>query len=170
MGPIRQQGGWISPRGELFLCRQTHVLEIIACPHVFGVSRTDIEAAYAKHGERIGQEGQAREELIRAAVARGWIRFRRHEARAAYWSVTADTLDSATRDRITGLARLVLQGLSGAVEHAPDIPVRIFGVRHDCLVSCESVAAIADGALLETADPEPESLTVSAGLGVASRT
>jgi len=64
----------------------THIDVMIQNPAKFGFTISQIKTAYEKYGERVGQEGKAREELIENALKRGFIHIRLYPNR--YWSVT----------------------------------------------------------------------------------
>ena len=64
---MRKDGGWLSPEGHLLWCTQSHVVAIIGFPRAFGVTSDHVEAMYSDHGEPLGQEANARDELIREA-------------------------------------------------------------------------------------------------------
>lgn len=152
---MRKDGGWLSPEGHLLWCTQSHVMAIINFPQAFGVTRAHVEATYRTHGEPLGQEANAREELIREAVATGWIRFRRYERDDPRWSMTVQALDAPARSRITGLCSAIIQGTSRGREPQPDLPVRILELGPDTVRQRETVENIARGALIDEGDPLP---------------
>jgi len=67
---------WIDPNGKLLDFGTTHINAIISNPLKFGISRKQIEAEYAKHNERMGVEGKARETIVKDVVRKGFIRIR----------------------------------------------------------------------------------------------
>lgn len=68
---------WISPEAEIVSVQtSTHISEIISFPEKFGLTREEIEETYQKHGERLGLEGKAREEIMQKVMSQGWIRAR----------------------------------------------------------------------------------------------
>lgn len=68
---------WISPEAEIVVVNSsTHISEIISNPDKFGLTREDVEETYARHGERLGLEGKAREEIMKKVMSHGWIRAR----------------------------------------------------------------------------------------------
>jgi len=87
---------WISPRGKLVSVGINHIDTIIKNPKKFGYSTPKIEKIYKKHKEKMGVEGDAREEIILDVVKSGWIRLRRYVNR--YWSITINTLNNKTKD------------------------------------------------------------------------
>jgi hypothetical protein len=83
-------GVWISPTGETSVIKQAHIHDIIAEPRKFGLTDEIVKSTYEKYGERMGSEGQAREDLILQALKNGWIRVRNYRN---YWGVTVQRLD-----------------------------------------------------------------------------
>lgn len=68
---------WVSPGKEIIpVSGSTHIDEIIRNPERFGFTKEEIEETYFRHNERIGLEGQAREEIMKKAMDNGWIRAR----------------------------------------------------------------------------------------------
>lgn len=76
----------------------THIAFIINNPDMFGLTKEYIEDLYKQHNEHLGQEGQAREQLVREAVNSGWVRARHHVSRDNYWSFTVNDVQSKRRD------------------------------------------------------------------------
>lgn len=89
---------WISPNGELIDSSKTyHISMVIANPSKFGLSSDYINRIYAKHGEEIGTEGDAREEVIGELLKRGWVRIRSYRN---YWSITVDRFTDKSKSLI----------------------------------------------------------------------
>jgi len=76
-----------------------HITDIWHNPEKFGFTPDQITALHAKHGERRGQEGKAREELMLDAMNRGWMRIRKR-SRPDYWIV--QYLPNMSADRRIG--------------------------------------------------------------------
>ena len=87
-------GLWISPSNTIIEVATTHIDDVINNPAKFGFTSEFIQSVYDKFGEKLHQEGRAREELILLALKRGWIRVRKYRN---YWSVTIDTLNDKTK-------------------------------------------------------------------------
>lgn len=96
MNPIKL-GIWVAPNGEYVKVATTHVDDIIHNPSKFGITDDTVAQLYKKHNERLGQEGEAREELIKMVLTRGWIRVRNYKN---YWSVTVSSLTPKTKENI----------------------------------------------------------------------
>lgn len=90
-------GLWLSPTGEYLKVDTNHARDIISNPSKFGVTYDFIKNLYNKHGEDLRQEGEAREELIRLVLQRGWVRIRNYRN---YWSVTVHKLTPKVKDNI----------------------------------------------------------------------
>lgn len=69
---------WISPTGDIRVMDsgKYHITDVIQNPIVFGLSRSTIDNVYDAHGERMGQEGVARDNLMTNLLRDGWIRVR----------------------------------------------------------------------------------------------
>ncbi|NBC30193.1 MAG: hypothetical protein GVY29_09420 [Spirochaetes bacterium] len=63
---------WIDAKGD-------HLQPILKGPEQFGLSQARIAEVYAEHGQGVGAEGPARDELIREAAKNGWVRVRRYQ-------------------------------------------------------------------------------------------
>ena len=76
---------WLSPAGELIEVKaQNHGSDITQDPEKFGITKEDVDSAYERSGEKRGQEGLAREELIKKVMARGWLRVRYDDNNGLY--------------------------------------------------------------------------------------
>lgn len=99
---LRGVGYWIMLDGTVRQVSTSHVAELLSAPTAFGWTRAGIEVVYARHGERLGLEAQAREELIVATVKRGYVRVREHIGRGHAWNLTIKALDQATLALVAG--------------------------------------------------------------------
>lgn len=71
---------WVSPRGKfLDAGRDLHIGMVIKQPETFGLTRRYIDQLHEKYGEQVGQEGDAREEIMLDLMKQGWIRIRRYQ-------------------------------------------------------------------------------------------
>lgn len=114
---------FLSHDGDLIHVPDNHVGVVIRDPERFGLTREEIEAAYRKHGERIGIEGEARKELLLRIIADGWIRLRRYPNK--HWSVTVNTLAPAVQILLRDWAEKMLSGINGFKEPDRYMPVKI---------------------------------------------
>lgn len=68
---------WIDPYGTVIpLTADRHIHEIMEHPEKFGLTTKEINAVYKKHKEKIGTEGNAREEIMAELIKQGWGRVR----------------------------------------------------------------------------------------------
>ena len=86
---------WISPSGKIKSVTDRHIHEVYNNPEAFGTSREEIEKAYKKFREKIGTEGNAREEIIKSILLRGWIRIRKYRDS---WSININKLNSRNKE------------------------------------------------------------------------
>ncbi len=168
---MMKDGGWISPRGEILFSTQTHSHDITADPEMFGFSSEFVEQLYAKHGERFGQEGDAREELITTAIEeRNWIRFRRYFRNPARWSFTVGRLDRSTRNRITDFFReAVGSGFNGRQETDMYMDVTIVELKTENVVRGHTVQDIVQFSLLESEQEFEHELVLKEWKDVSSK-
>ena len=76
---------WMLPDGSIEEVTQRHITDIVTDPQAFGLTRQYIEKVYHLHKEPIGSEGNAREEIMAALIAKGWVRVR-YVRGAASWT------------------------------------------------------------------------------------
>lgn len=104
----RNAGLWISPRGEIVEVRDNHGMEVYRHPRKFGLSKLFYDNLLDKYGETPGEEGRAREEVIRLLLDEGWIRVRQ---RRNSWSVNVGSLNGYVTDILREwIKREVLDG------------------------------------------------------------
>lgn len=104
---------FISPSGKIVPTSATHVATVISKPKQFGMTREQIDSIYKKHKEKPGSEGNAREDLLRQLISKGWIRVRKYN-RPDRWSVNVSRLNKRTKDRIYRWAKALLKSNKGA--------------------------------------------------------
>ena len=70
---------------------KTHIHDLVENPEIFGLTDSEIENTYKKYNEKVGNEGKAREEIIKKVMENGWIRVRYHDLkRNDYWIIQFD--------------------------------------------------------------------------------
>ena len=74
-----------------------HIEYICAHPEEFGLTKNRINEVFAKHREKVNQEGNAREELVKLACDSGWIRVRQY-IDPEYWSIQFDAWHKRKKD------------------------------------------------------------------------
>lgn len=69
---------------------RSHIRFILDNPEKFEFTKEELRDIYKSYGEKIGQEGKAREHIIKEAARRGWIRVRHYKKPQDYWSIQFD--------------------------------------------------------------------------------
>jgi hypothetical protein len=81
-------GYWVKEDG-VYAFDHTHIIFVIDNPELFRITGVEIEDCFKTHGEQLGKEGKAREEIIKRVSKGGWIRVR-HYKKPDYWTVQFD--------------------------------------------------------------------------------
>jgi len=97
---------WISPAGQLIDVGTNHIDVVIKNPTKFGYTISKIKEIYDKWDEKLGVEGNAREEIIINIIKSGWIRIRKYRN---YWSATINTLNNKTKDLLYQWAKKIVK-------------------------------------------------------------
>jgi hypothetical protein len=129
-------GAWIAPTGEILRVNTTHIQDIISNPEKFGTTSQFINDIHKEYGEKVGQEGEARELIIVNALKRGWIRIRAYRN---HWSFTVWQLNNLTKNNIQVGVRSFVK--SGVMDKYADIKINV--VSTDDLKSYEANDIIA---------------------------
>lgn len=117
---------WITPDYQVIPVKTSHIEMIIDHPEIFHVPYEVITAAYARSGEAVRTEGQARQEIIIEIVKKGFVRVRRYtRPREEYWSININHLNGAALEIIQQFFGLICQGEFGCQEFDQEIPVFI---------------------------------------------
>ena len=127
--PTLQQGTgyWIHPDGRMQkLTFKRHIELMIADPEAFGTDRASIAQLYRHFDEPMGFEGRARAELIKAALANGFIHIRlqvNHFLAINVWQTDAD---------VHARLKVWAKEAESDPQGGSDMPVRLveFGSRH----------------------------------------
>lgn len=120
---------WISPTGKIIDVGVKHINDIIRNPEEFGLTKNEIEQIYQKYNERMGQEGKAREEIIRNIIRRGFIRIRFY-AKQGFWSVNINDLNNKNRDLLQQWAEQVIKNGGSRYD-----AVNIYIIKNDTIIS-----------------------------------
>lgn len=131
-------GFWVSPKSKIVTVTTNHIGDIISYPNKFGVTRDYINDVYKRYGERVGQEGEARHEIIEYVLNHGWIRVRRYRN---YWSVTVDEL---SRPRLRTIRNFVHTLVKDGAMHKYD-ELRILDMKNDSLKTVNAEEVIYGG-------------------------
>lgn len=137
-------GLWLTPAGEYIKVQTNHVADIIANPSKFGVTFEFIKELYNRHGEPLGVEGHAREELIKLILQRGWVRIRNYRN---YWSVTVDRLSKKVSENIRNwIDSFIKDGIMGKYAD-----IKIYEVIPDRMQTFDAINIVTKYALEEGA-------------------
>ena len=81
---------WITPEGKTIeLTGQKHIESIRNNAATFGLTEVDIQEAFDQFNDCIGQEGMARELIIKRLIYSGYVRIREYRQ---FWSVNTGAL------------------------------------------------------------------------------
>src|SRR5271157_1897236 len=109
---MQAKGYWVrdghSP-STIDVTATSHVRYLCEHHREFGFSQEQIEETYRRHGERTGQEGKARDELIKIATTRGWIRERQYRSPRDYCSVQFDRFEERKETIVFFLRAMIEQ-------------------------------------------------------------
>lgn len=99
---------WINPYGQILnIGASRHITQVVQEPEKFGVTKEYLESVFNKHGEHWGSEGNAREEILKEIMKKGFIRIRLYPNR--YWSVQTWDFNSRTRKALEKWAEQAMQ-------------------------------------------------------------
>jgi len=92
---------WIDPIGHILpiFDDEKHIGMILKKPGAFGLDIKEIEMLYNAENEKLGDEGRAREKIIKELLQRGWIRIR-YYARQDMFSVNVNRLSKKQKDSL----------------------------------------------------------------------
>lgn len=110
---LRGSAFWFTPKGIMLDIGSSgvHIRAILEAPEKFGTTRDEVEAAYQKHGEKLGVEGKAREEIILEALKKGFLRIRLYPNR--YWSITTHRWTKKEQRLISRWAEYIIKKMDG---------------------------------------------------------
>lgn len=115
---------WISTDGKILQVTTTHIDMVIKNPEIFGYTEDEIKDIYDSYDEPVGQEGDAREQIITDLIKKGWIRVRKYGNRG--YSLNIQRLTSRIKDYIFNFAdKIADTGLFGVKEKDLYAPVNI---------------------------------------------
>ena len=120
--PSPTNGFWIRNDVVYDVTFDSHVAYVIQYPALFNLTGKMIMDIYRKHGEVIGSESKAREELVRLAAANGWIRIRHYANPKDYFSIQTDDTVKRRKDIIAFVVWAIEQGIM-----MPDSEAQIVG-------------------------------------------
>ena len=92
----RKTAYWISPTGDIYPVKKTHIQAVAENPELYGTSFEKVKSEFDKYGEVIPfQEHKARRIILTEIIKNGWIRMRLN-LRNATW--TAETWEWGKRE------------------------------------------------------------------------
>lgn len=83
----RADAFWFDGR-NVYDTDSTHIRDVLDAPERYGLTKQELVERYKAHGEKIGQEARAREEIILDLTRKNWIRARHYRKPHDYWSLT----------------------------------------------------------------------------------
>lgn len=113
---------FISPQGEIIRTPMKHITSVLTEPEKFGLNKEVIEFIYKRFGERMGQEGKAREEILKLLFNQGWTRLRRYGDN--FWTVNVNKLTPKVKGYLSKWAQAMLKGKFGFQDYG-SMQVRI---------------------------------------------
>ncbi len=117
------QGYWIKALEVIDVTTGSHVRAIINDPEHFGMTKEMVSSAYHRHGEKLGIEGKAREELVMNAMANGFIRIRHYPKPVDCWAVQFNDFQGSKATVLSFLKTLLEKG---AIHLLDDLLLRGF--------------------------------------------
>jgi len=92
---LNKTGFWVSPKGKIISTGpNSHIDLVISNPILFGIKKEYINTEHEKYGERVGQEGDARDNILTKVLEDGWIRIRarRNFISVQVWDFSGNTV------------------------------------------------------------------------------
>ena len=114
--PSLNNGYWIRDDHIFDVTSTSHVQFMIENPSLFNLTSKQILEVYNKHGELLGSESNARQELVRYATSLGYCRVRRYTRPNEYWSIQTDS----TKVRRNTIVAFVRWGIENAIVQEND--------------------------------------------------
>jgi hypothetical protein len=90
-------GFWLRGQTVYDVTTSSHITFLVEHPDLFEISAELIRRIYSSHSETIGTEGKARDELVKLATSRGWVRVRHYDKPRDYWSIQCDKTETRKR-------------------------------------------------------------------------
>jgi len=102
---------WISPDNKFIPISLTHIDLIVNNPDKFGLSSEYIQKVHKKHKEQLGDEGNARDEIMTKLIKDGWIRIRNilkyYTVKIQVYDFKQPTIDRVEKAIIEGFKRKI---------------------------------------------------------------
>ena len=121
--PVTHPKRKLTHKEKTLINAKWHISAIIRSPRTFGLTIDEIISSYDKHSEVLGQEGEAKSEIIHRLFQKGWIRLRRYPANL--WLIDTFRLTDKAKDLLYDWANNIIKGTLGFTETNPNLPVKI---------------------------------------------
>jgi hypothetical protein len=118
------KGFWVKGEQIIDVGGSNHITVIWRTPDGFGLSAGMIKAIYAKHREKMGAEGSAREEVIKLAADNGWMRIRQYLTPHDYWAVQFDSWNKRKKEVVVFIEWAIAKRICSATDE-----IRLTGYR-----------------------------------------
>jgi len=135
---------WISPSGGIAEVDDRHIITIMLEPKSFGLTKAYIDKVHKKHGEQLGTEGNAREEILTKLMDKGWIRLRYISREDVWFIQLSEKSEIPYKGRIKKWARVYIENAGNKWAE-----VTIMNLVPVAIESRYSVMEVASGALEE---------------------
>lgn len=144
---LRLNGYWVSPKGQVIdIGSDNHIDKIIENPIRYNISSRFIKSEHEKYGERIGQEGDARDNIMIKVLKDGWIRVR---ARRNFVSVQVWDFDRKTIRNLESFATEGYDEGFNGYHIAPNEVFKVSALRTNKVRQTE-VESLVKGGLVES--------------------
>lgn len=134
---------WIDEKGNIAEVSDRHILQIALHPEQFGLTKKYVADVHRKHKEKIGSEGNAREEILVKLMDRGWIRLR-YVRRDNSWGIqVSEKSETPYKGRLKSWANFIMNESA----YAGNAAVKIINLVPALIEPEMSVAEVAAGGL-----------------------
>lgn len=129
--PSLNNGYWVRDQQIFDVTSTSHVRFMIENPSLFNLTSKQILQVYNKHGEPLGTESNARQELVRYATSLGFCRVRRYTRPNEFWSIQTDS----TKARRNTIVAFIRWGIENGIVQENDCAIIVgftdFWDRHE---------------------------------------
>ena len=75
---------WITPKGHIFGVPSSHIITIVEDPGLFCLSNEKIKVIFDRHGEYLGSDGNASDEILSLLTQKSWIIINFSQEKSSY--------------------------------------------------------------------------------------
>lgn len=91
---------------------KTHIHDLVDNCETFGFSQKEIKSIYRKYGEDVGNEGKARDEIMKTVISNGWVRIRHNTGRNIdHWIIQFDNYPARKNDLQRMINKMLSEGI-----------------------------------------------------------